>query len=126
MSDMPSLIELDSQPYYDNGWTDTQLDPPTLSQSIAEVEELTNTQAALPTVSYKDQIQHSQKRKRVESLASAATSSTSVSPVLPTSTATATVPARSSVRATTPQHVSDPMKFRGTMPLTCNQTACKH
>ena len=131
MSDKPTLIELDSQPYYNNGWTDTQLDSPTPSQSIAEEDELTNTQAAaaqaaLLTVCYKDQIQHSQKRKRTESLASAATSISSVSPVLPTSTATATETARSSIPATTPQRVSDPMKFRGTMPLTWNLTAFKH
>ena len=144
MSNAPTLIDLESQPqpgdsqdYY--GWVETQVDSPTLPQSLPDMEEevpntqpaeeeekLPNTQpAALVDSCTQEQHQPSLKRARAEftpstsncnmqsripSLKGAtATSSSSLLPIA----STCVPPTASEHRA------SDPMKFRGTMPLTC-------
>lgn len=108
MSNQQTVLDIDdSQPLE---WIDTQLDTQSLAQSY-DYEELpaSNTQAA--TISYDDQ--PSQKRARMESPMASAIDNP---PLLPAAlTLSAITP------ASRPQH-AEPMKFRGTMPLTCNLT----
>ena len=141
----PTVIDLDSQPcdsqdYY--GYVETQVYSPTLPQSLPDVEEeLPNTQAGeeekdLPntqpaalvdscTIPYQEQPQPSLKRARAESTPSAtgatATSNSSLLPIIaPTCAPPATTAGVNCIPPTASNHrASDPMKFRGTMPLTC-------
>ena len=138
MSNMPTFIDLESQPCDSQayGWVETQVDSPTLPRSLPDVEEeeLPNTQEAdLCTIPY-DQSQPAWKRICTEStsvLAKATvTSNSTMLPVASTITPSATTtttnsisPTASQHRASSQQRASDPMKFRGTMPLTCDQYA---
>jgi len=144
MSNAPTLIDLDSQPcdsqdYY--GWVETQVYSPTLPQSLPDVEEkVPNTQAAeeekdLPstqpaalvdscTIPYQEQPQPSLKRARAESTPSAtgatATSNSDLLPIASTCAPPAVKAGINCIPPTASEHrASDPMKFRGTMPLTC-------
>ena len=144
MSNAPTLIDLDSQPcdsqdYY--GWSETQVYSPTLPQSLPDVaeempntqpaeeeEELPNAQAAalvdLNTIPYPEQPKPSLKRARAESTPSAtgatATSNSSLLPIAPTCVPPAVTAGVNCIPPTASEHrASDPMKFRGTMPLTC-------
>ena len=143
MSHAPTLIDLDSQPCdsQDYHYVETQVYSPTLPQSLPEVEEeVPNTQAAeeekdLPntqpaalvdscTIPYQEQPQPSLKRARAESTPFAtgatATSNSSLLPIAATCVPPAVTADVNCIPSTASEHrASDPMKFRGTMPLTC-------
>ena len=148
MTNAPTLIDLDSQPCdsQDYGWPETQVYSPTLPQSLPDVaEEMPNTQPAeeeeelpnaqvaalvdLNTIPYPEQPKHSLKRARAESTPSAtgatATSNSSLLPIAPTCVPPAVTAGVNCIPPTASEHrasehrASDPMKFRGTMPLTC-------